>query len=97
MMITGRTSFFFATVPVQGMKDGVLHLITSELASELPPGRVERFRLVLATEPYITSSLLTSRDDLDNIWRDLCSGVHGGAGEVADGRQSEDRGEGGLR
>ena len=73
MMITGRTSFFFATVPVQGMKDGVLHLITSELASELPPGRVERFRLVLATKPYNHFFLAhIPSTNLDNIWNETC-------------------------
>jgi hypothetical protein len=64
---------FFATVPVQGMKDGVLHLITSELASELPPGRVERFRLALATKPYNHFFLAhIPSTNLDNIWNETC-------------------------
>src|SRR6516164_3512832 len=42
----------FVSVPIKGSKRDTLHLIDEELALRfLPPGRVQRFRLVLATKP----------------------------------------------
>ena len=42
----------FVNVPIKGVKSGTLHLIDEELAIQfLPPARVLRFRLALATKP----------------------------------------------
>jgi hypothetical protein len=42
--------FCFTAVPIDGQKDGMLHLITEELAEKyLPPKLVLRFRLALAS------------------------------------------------
>jgi hypothetical protein len=46
-----------------------LHLITAELARKLPPGRVQKFRLALASKPHDVFFLahVPSRN-LDNEW-----------------------------
>jgi hypothetical protein len=44
--------YCFVDVPVQGQKDKTLHLITADLARKLPPGRVQKFRLALASKPH---------------------------------------------
>jgi hypothetical protein len=42
----------FVTVPIKGVKNGTLHLIDEGIAMRfLPPARVSRFRLALATKP----------------------------------------------
>ena len=47
----------FVSVPIQGQKKDTLHLIDEDLAMEyLPSGRVQRFRLALATKPLRSSS-----------------------------------------
>ena len=61
--------YFFVTVPVQGQKDGVLHLIAADLAEQLPAGRTQRFRLALATKPYDVFFLChVPSQNLDNEW-----------------------------
>ena len=63
----------FATVPVQGMKDGVLHLITIELALELPPGR--RGAVPVGVGDQTFQSLFLAHipsTNLDNIWNETC-------------------------
>jgi hypothetical protein len=43
----------FVSVPIKGQKQNTLHLILEELAMRfLPPARIQRFRLALATKPY---------------------------------------------
>jgi hypothetical protein len=61
--------FCFVNVPIQGQKDNTLHLITAELARKLPPGRVQKFRLALASKPGDVFFLahVPSRN-LDNEW-----------------------------
>jgi hypothetical protein len=61
--------YCFVTVPVQGQKDNTLHLISADLAMKLPPGRVQKFRLALASKPHDVFFLahVPSRN-LDNDW-----------------------------
>jgi hypothetical protein len=43
----------FVNVPIKGQKQETLHLIDEDLAMEyLPSGRIQRFRLALATKPF---------------------------------------------
>jgi hypothetical protein len=61
--------YSFVSVPVQGQKNDVLHLIVAELAEQLPPGRVQRFRLALASRPYDVFLLVhVPSQNLDNEW-----------------------------
>jgi hypothetical protein len=61
--------YFFVGVPVQGQKNDVLHLIAADLAEQLPAGRVQRFRLALATKPYDVFFLAhVPTQNLDNEW-----------------------------
>ena len=67
----------FVSVPVKGQKRDTLHLIEEELAMRyLPSGRIQRFRLALATTPQDIFFLchVPSRN-LDNKWND--SNLHG--------------------
>ena len=60
----------FVNVPIKGQKRDTLHLIDEDLALKyLPPGRILRFRLVLATKPYDVFFLaqIPTRN-LDNDW-----------------------------
>ena len=61
--------YCFVIVPIQGQKDNTLHLITADLARKLPPGRVQKFRLALASKPHDVFFLahVPSRN-LDNEW-----------------------------
>ena len=61
--------YCFVDVPVQGQKDKTLHLIMTDLARKLPPGRVQKFRLALASKPHDVFFLahVPSRN-LDNEW-----------------------------
>ena len=43
----------FVNVPIKGQKQDLLHLIDEDLAlAYLPSGKIQRFRLVLATKPH---------------------------------------------
>jgi len=60
----------FANVPIKGQKRDTLHLIDEELAMRyLPPARITRFRLALATKPYDVFFLchVPTRNE-DNTW-----------------------------
>jgi hypothetical protein len=60
----------FVNVPIKGMKRDTLNLIDEELALRfLPSGKIQRFRLVLATKPFDVFFLchVPSRN-LDNSW-----------------------------
>ncbi len=47
------SEFCFVTVPIQGQKRDLLHLIDEELGMQyLPSKKIQRFRLALATKPY---------------------------------------------
>jgi len=62
----------FASVPIPGQKKDTLHLIDEDLAMEyLPSGRVQRFRLALATKPHDRFFLaeVPSRNT-DNLWNE---------------------------
>ena len=43
----------FVNVPIKGQKRDTLHLIDEDLAMRyLPSGKIQRFRLALATKPF---------------------------------------------
>jgi hypothetical protein len=60
----------FVDVPIPGAKDDQLHLIHEDIAMRyLPSGKVQRFRLALATKPYDKFFLAhIPTTNLDNIW-----------------------------
>jgi hypothetical protein len=60
----------FANVPVKGQKRDTLHLIDEDLAMRhLPPARILRFRLALATKPHDVFFLCrVPTRNLDNSW-----------------------------
>jgi hypothetical protein len=61
--------YCFVIVPIQGQKDNTLHLIAADLARKLPPGRVQKFRLALASKPHDVFFLAHVRSqNLDNEW-----------------------------
>ena len=60
----------FVSVPIKGQKRETLHLIDEELAMRfLPSGKIQRFRLALATKPYDVFFLchVPTRNE-DNSW-----------------------------
>jgi hypothetical protein len=60
----------FVNVPIKGQKRDTLHLIDEDLALQyLQPGRIQRFRLALATKPYdILFLCQVPSQNLDNEW-----------------------------
>jgi hypothetical protein len=61
----------FVIVPTKGMKQGLIHLIDEAVAVEsgLPTGRIQRFRLALATKPYDCFFFCQVPSvNLDNVW-----------------------------
>ncbi len=64
--------FCFVHVPVKGQKRETLHLIDEELAMRhLPSGRIQRFRLALASKPHDVFFLChVPSQNLDNQWND---------------------------
>jgi hypothetical protein len=60
----------FVAVPIQGMKKDTLHLIDEDLALQyLPSGKVQRFRLALATKPHDVFFLChVPTQNTDNPW-----------------------------
>jgi hypothetical protein len=61
----------FVSIPVPGQKRDMLHLIDSELAAELPSGRISRFRLALASKPndvFFVAHIPSQ--NLDNKWNE---------------------------
>ncbi len=64
------TEMCFVTVPIQGQKRDLLHLIDEELAmSYLPSKKIKRFRLALATKPYDRFFLgIVPSQNLDNMF-----------------------------
>jgi hypothetical protein len=60
----------FVSVPIKGQKKDLLHLIDEDIAlAHLHSGKVQRFRLVLATKPYDVFFLchVPTRNE-DNPW-----------------------------
>jgi hypothetical protein len=60
----------FVSVPIKGQKRDTLHLIDEDIATVyLPSGRIQRFRLALATKPFDIFFLceLPTRNE-DNQW-----------------------------
>src|SRR3974390_2524764 len=60
----------FVMVPIKGAKRDMLHLIEEDLGMRfLPSGKIQRFRLALATKPYDVFFLcrIPTRN-LDNPW-----------------------------
>jgi hypothetical protein len=59
----------FVSIPVPGQKRDMLHLIDTDLAGELPSGKVTRFRLALASKPNDVFFLAhIPSQNLDNNW-----------------------------
>jgi hypothetical protein len=60
----------FVRVPIKGAKRDSLHLIDEDLAMRfLPSGKIERFRLALATKPYDSFFFCSvPTRNLDNKW-----------------------------
>jgi hypothetical protein len=60
----------FVSVPIKGATRELLHLIDEELALRyLPSGKIQRFRLALATKPYDVFFLChVPTQNLDNSW-----------------------------
>jgi hypothetical protein len=69
--------FCFVQVPIKGQKRETLHLIEEELAMRfLPSGRIQRFRLALASKPGDAFFLChVPTQNLDNAWNE--TSVHG--------------------
>src|SRR5262245_21212107 len=69
---TGRPRWALSTVPIRGQARDTLHLISNRLAGLLPPKRVQRFRLALATKPYDVFFLcmvpVPNNANVDNSW-----------------------------
>lgn len=62
----------FVNVPIKGQKHDTLHLITEKLAMKyLPPARIQRFRLALASKPndVFFLAIIPTRN-LDNPWNE---------------------------
>jgi hypothetical protein len=64
--------FCFVHVPIKGQKRETLHLIEEELAMRhLPSGRIQRFRLALATKPNDDFFLChVPTQNIDNPWNE---------------------------
>jgi hypothetical protein len=64
--------FCFVHVPIKGQKRETLHLIEEELAMRhLPSGRIDRFRLALASKPDDVFFLChVPTQNLDNQWNE---------------------------
>jgi hypothetical protein len=61
----------FVSVPIKGSTRDTLHLIDEDVAVEfLPSGKIQRFRLALATKPFDIFFLcqIPSRNVEDNSW-----------------------------
>jgi hypothetical protein len=60
----------FVSVPIKGQKSDTLHLIVEELAMRfLPPARILRYRLALASKPHSVFFLChVPTQNLDNSW-----------------------------
>ena len=62
----------FVSVPIKGQKKDTLHLIEEDLAMQfLPSGKIQRFRLVLASKPYDVFFLChVPTRNTDNQWNE---------------------------
>jgi hypothetical protein len=61
----------FVCIPVPGQKRDMLHLIDTDLADELAPGKITRFRLALASKPNDVLFLAhVPSQNLDNKWNE---------------------------
>jgi len=62
----------FINVPIKGQARDTLHLISNRLARSLPPKRIQRFRIALATKPYDVFFLchvpVPNNANVDNTW-----------------------------
>jgi hypothetical protein len=59
----------FVNVPIPGQKRDTLHLIDVDMAAKLPPGKVLRHRLALASKPHNIFFLAhVPSQNLDNEW-----------------------------
>jgi hypothetical protein len=64
--------FCFVNIPTEGQKRDTVHLIDEDLAMRyLPGGRIQRYRLALATKPHDKFFLcIVPSQNLDNPWND---------------------------
>jgi hypothetical protein len=63
--------YCFVNVPIPGQKREQMHLIVSDLAAQLPPARVQKFRLALATKPNDNFFLAhVPSQNLENKWNE---------------------------
>jgi hypothetical protein len=61
--------YCFVNVPVPGQKRDTLHLIVTDQAKLLPPGKIQKFRLALASKPHDVFFLAhVPSQNLDNDW-----------------------------
>jgi hypothetical protein len=62
--------YCFVSVPIKGQKNDLLHLIAESLAQQfLPPKRIQRFRLALASKPHDVFYLChVPTQNMDNMW-----------------------------
>jgi hypothetical protein len=62
----------FVSVPIKGAKSDNLHLIDEEIGMRfLPPARIQRFRLALATKPFDAFFLCkVPSQNIDNAWNE---------------------------
>ncbi len=61
----------FVNIPVPGQKKDTLHLLDSDLAKELPPKRVLKFRLALGSKPHDNFFFAhVPSQNLDNKWNE---------------------------
>jgi hypothetical protein len=63
--------YCFVNIPVPGQKKETLHLIATDLAIKIPPGRVQKSRLALASKPHDIFFLAeVPTRNLDNKWNE---------------------------
>jgi hypothetical protein len=63
--------YCFVNVPIPGQKREQLHLVVSDMAAQLPPAKVQKFRLALATKPYDNFFLAhVPSQNLENKWNE---------------------------
>ena len=84
----------FVNVPIKGQKRDTLHLIDEDLAMHyLPSGRIQRFRLALATKPYDVFFLchVPTQEHGQLLERKQHAGVRAGQDVVGAGNQPQGR------
>ena len=84
----------FVNVPIKGQKHDTLHLIDEDLAMQyLPSGRIQRFRLALATKPYdvVLSLPRADAEHRQPVEREQPGGLRAGEDAVGASHQPQAR------